>query len=293
MPKTTRYYLFFTLLLLLTACSSIKKETEKSAIITVTIEPLRFFTEQIVGSKFNVVSMVPKGVSPETYDPTPKQLMELNKSTAYIQIGYIGFEQAWMEKIKANTPNVRFFNASEGIQFIYGEDHHHGDHTHHGGVDPHTWNSTSNALLISKNILSFLKEIDPDNFQEYQQNYYRLVQEIKEVEKSIQLKMENRTGEAFMIYHPALSYFARDYQLTQLSIEEEGKEPTPSHLKHLIDLCKRYNIQVIFVQPEFDHKNAELIARETHTSIVSINPLSYNWKEEMLTIANALSQNHE
>ena len=85
-----------------------------------------------------------------------------------------------------------------------------------------------------------------------------------------------------MIYHPALSYFARDYGLHQISIEEGGKEPSPAHLKALIDLCQAEDVRVIFVQPEFDKRNAETIAQQTGTKVIPINPLSYDWEEEML-----------
>ncbi len=93
-----------------------------------------------------------------------------------------------------------------------------------------------------------------------------------------------------MIYHPALSYFARDYGLHQISIEAGGKEPSPSQLKELMQTCKKEGVRVIFVQEEFDKSNAELIAKETGTKIVRINPLSYDWKGEMIRIAQALKR---
>ena len=101
------------------------------------------------------------------------------------------------------------------------------------------------------------------------------------------------TAQSFMIYHPALSYFARDYGLQQISIEEGGKEPSPAHLKDLVDLCRQEDVRIIFIQPEFDRRNAEIIARETGTGIVPINPLSYNWEAEMLTVAQALTDHNK
>ena len=97
-----------------------------------------------------------------------------------------------------------------------------------------------------------------------------------------------KADRTFMIYHPALSYFARDYGLKQISIEEGGKEPSPAHLKKLIEESKKDSVKVIFVQQEFDLKNAKLIAKETGIRIVPINPLSYHWQEEMEQIAKAL-----
>ena len=91
---------------LFTACDS-KQSTSTKPTLTVTLEPLRYFTETIAGDKFKVVSMVPKGSSPETYDPTPQQLVNLDKSIAYLRIGYIGFEQAWMDKLTTNAPHLK------------------------------------------------------------------------------------------------------------------------------------------------------------------------------------------
>lgn len=93
-----------------------------------------------------------------------------------------------------------------------------------------------------------------------------------------------------MIYHPALSYFARDYGLHQIPIETGGKEPSPAHLKALIDTCKDEKVHVIFVQPEFDRRNAELIAKQTGTRVVDINPLSYDWEAEMMHTAKSLAE---
>ncbi|MDR3973802.1 MAG: zinc ABC transporter substrate-binding protein, partial [Bacteroides sp.] len=92
------------------------KKNDDKPVITVTIEPLRYFTEAIAGDEFTVVSMVPKGSSPETYDPTPQQLVDLAQSKAYFRIGYIGFEQTWTEKLTDNAPHLQFFDMSENVE---------------------------------------------------------------------------------------------------------------------------------------------------------------------------------
>lgn len=274
-------------ILMFSGCSTNKKGDKP--IISVTIEPLRYFTEAITGDKFEINSMVPKGSSPETYDPTPQQLVALSNSVAYVRIGYIGFELSWIDKIKENNPNLLFFDTSVGVDLIQAESHWHGDHEHKGGIEPHIWNSTVNAKVIAQNILKAVQTIDPDNSEYYKENYTLLLESIKETESKIDAILVNdKIQKGFMIYHPALSYFARDYGLEQISIEEEGKEPTPSHLKGLINKALDQNIHTIFIQPEFDKKNAEVIAKQTNSQIVSIYPLAYEWHEEMIKIAQAL-----
>ena len=268
------------------ACGHTPQQSEKP-VITVTLEPLRYFTEAIAGDCFEVVSMVPKGSSPESYDPTPQQLVNLSKSQAYLRIGYIGFEQAWMKKLEANYPTMKVYDTSKGVELIREEGHHHGNHYHEGGVEPHIWNSTQNASVIADNIYAALCEMDTDHQPEYKQRLDSLKQVIARTDADVRTLLANADS-TFLIYHPALSYFARDYGLHQISIEEGGKEPSPATLKTLIETCRREGAQVIFVQQEFDQRNAQLIADELGIEIVPINPLSHDWAEEMLRVANAL-----
>ena len=268
------------------ACGNTAQKSEK-AILTVTIEPLRYFTEAIAGENYQVVSMVPKGSSPESYDPTPQQLVNLSKSQAYFRIGHIGFEQAWMKKLEANCPDMKVYDTSKGIDLIRDKGHWHGDHFHEGGVEPHIWNSTQNALIIVDNIYQALCELDTTHQADYKYRLDSLKQSIQQTDAETRRLLENADS-TFLIYHPALSYFARDYGLKQISIEEGGKEPSPAQLKKLMETCRNENVHTIFVQQEFDQRNAQLIAHELGIDIVSINPLSYDWTEEMLQTAKAL-----
>ena len=295
-----RIYAIGTLLIvLLAAC---RPGGEKKAghpndkpIITVSIEPLRYFTEAIAGDRFNVVSMVPKGSSPETYDPTPTQLVSLSQSTAYLRIGFIGFEQTWMDRLTDNAPHLQVFDTSHGIDLLLQEGLHEEPHADkpyhiHSGPEPHVWNSPTNARIIAANVFKALCTLDRTHRDDYLARYDSLCTIIDRTDSLCrQMLAQPGADHAFMIYHPALSYFARDYDLLQLPIEAGGKEPSPAHLKELVDLCKEEEIRVIFVQPEFDRRNAELIARQTGTRVVDINPLAYDWEAEMLKTARELT----
>lgn len=298
--KDIRTLLLLSSCLLVAACTGRSSKSnngdEEKPVITVTLEPQRYFTEAIAGDKFKVVSMVPKGSSPETYDPVPQQLVSLGDSKAYFRIGYIGFEQTWMERLMNNTPHIQVFDTSKGIDLILNNgdhDHGHGHGPHDGhthAVEPHVWNSTANALIIAGNTYKALSQLDKANDAYYMARYDSLCQRIQHTDSLIRQQLSApEAAKAFMIYHPALSYFARDYGLHQISIEEGGKEPSPAHLKDLIELCKEEDVRVIFVQPEFDKRNAETIAQQTGTKVVPINPLSYDWEEEMLNVAKALA----
>lgn len=297
MRKIIYFSIWCVVLCVLAACMKREKGRSDAPTISVTIEPLRYFTEMIAGDKFNVVSLVPQGSSPETYDPTPQQLISVEKSDAYFRIGYIGFEQAWMDKLLANAPDLKVFDMSRGIDLIHeGTEEHLEDedlsetHSHEKGVEPHIWNSTQNALIISRNIYDALCKLDSTNIPYYTHRLDSLTDLIHRTDSQVRELLQDADS-AFMIYHPALSYFARDYGLNQIPIEKGGKEPSPAYLKELIQQCHDSGVRVIFVQPEFDKRNARLIADETQTEIVSINPLDYNWQSEMIKTAKAL--NHE
>ncbi|MCD8167148.1 MAG: zinc ABC transporter substrate-binding protein [Bacteroides sp.] len=284
------------LLLLLTGCIAActgNRASQQERTIAVTMEPLRYFTEAIAGDRFEVVSMVPKGSGPETYDPTPRQLVSLSNSVAYIRIGYIGFEVSWMDRILANNPGLPVYDTSKGIELIEEEGHFHGDHYHAGGIDPHTWNSTVNARIIAENIYQCLVSLDEANTAYYQQRYDSLLTEIDRTETEIRLLLAGLEGSVFIIYHPALTYFARDYGLEQICIEEDGKQPSPSYLRSMIHTCREKGVKVIFIQEEFDIRNAEIIAEATGTRTYTINPLNYDWQQEMVRTAHILKESHE
>ena len=277
------------LLLAFSSCSNTEKNDKPT--ITVTIEPLRYFTEVIAGDKFKVVSMVPAGSSPETYDPTPQQMVNLSKSVAYLRIGYIGFEQSWTAKLQENLPKLPFYDTSAGVNLIHQQCSHSHDNNapenHVHGVEPHIWNSTENAKIIANNICNALQELDSKNSEYYNSRLDSLTKIIEQTDEKIK-EIITDADKTFLIYHPALTYFARDYGLEQISIEEGGKEPSPAHLQSLIKLCKEKNAKIIFVQQEFDIRNAESIAKELGVEVVPINPLNYNWKEEMINTAQSL-----
>lgn len=277
----------------LSACQGKKEGGTRT--ISVTIEPQRYFAEKIAGDLFQINCVTPAGQSPETYDPTPQQMVQISQSQAYFRIGEIGFEQAWMKNLQSQNSDMVVFDLSEGMELIKneeeaheeGEAHHH--HHHHGSVDPHIWTSISGARVIAQNTCQAFIKLDPENQEIYRAGYQRLIEEIDSTEAEMKQLLQPLAGTAFIIYHPALTYFAREFGLKQLCIELDGKEPSPAQLKQLLEMATQSGAKVVFVQQEFDQKNAELIAKETGCRLVTINPLSYNWHDEMIRLATILA----
>lgn len=255
--------------------------------ITVTIEPQRYFAEKIAGGHFTVHTAVPPGQSPETYDPSPHEMVRIAQSRAYLQIGRIGFEQAWAGSIRENNPHVAFFDLSEGVEWIEDENEDANGHLH-GHFDPHIWTSTVNAEIIARNVLQALIQLDGAHEAVYRDNYLQLTGEIGATRLTLHGILDTLSCRTFVIYHPALTYFADEFGLTQLAIETEGKEPSAQSMRTLVDRARAAGVRVVFVQQEFDRKHAGQLAAEIHARIVEINPLDKQWDEQMVLIAKAL-----
>lgn len=285
--RNTKYALSLVLFsLILFSCTRKSDDTNK---LSVTIEPQRYFLEQIVADKFKVTSLIPSGANPESFDPTPSQMMLLDNSKAYIKIGFLGIENSLIDKIKKQS-KLQIFDCSIGIDVIEDKHDHNDQHQHgHDGGDPHYWSSTNSAKIILKNMLDEICQLDTLNKEFYTSNYLKELDKIDDTNKQIKDLLALSNSKAFIIYHPALSYFAAEYGLDQLSIEQEGKNPSPTHLKQLIDEAKAKNVKAVFIQAEYDSKNAEVIAQQLGAKTYTINLLSYNWHDEMINIAKAIA----
>ena len=277
----------FTIIALASCQTTPKKPSEK--IVFASILPLQYFVDQIAGSLYTSVVMVPPGVGPETYNPTPRQMGEMAKAGAYFANGFLGFEDAFLENFKSINPGLAFINTSTGVELIRADGHDHGDHQHEKGVDPHTWSSPDGARIIAKNIFDGMVKIDPANKAKFQENFDRLLTKIDSVDKVVKTILTNIPSRKFMVFHPALGYFARQYGLEQLSIEFEGKIPTPKHIQGIVEEAKVQNIKYIMIQREFDVENAEIIANETGSKVIQIDPLAYDWPGEMISLARKMA----
>ncbi len=283
-----RLFFILSVGILLAGCfSGVQKSKQK--VIFVSIVPLKYFADKIVGDNYKVEVTVPPGSGPETYSPTPKQMILLSEAQAYFSIGYLGFEQAWLENFRSSNPGLHLYPTSRRVDLIKDE-HQHGDHEHLQGVDPHIWSSPKTARLIAENIYNGMIQTDPENGDTYLKNLNALLVEIAKVDSTVTKLLAGASSKKFIIFHPALGYFARDYGLEQLSIEFEGKVPSPKHLQEVIDATKSGNIKFVLIQKEFDQRNAVIIARETGTRILQIDPLDYKWPEQMIDIAKKLSE---
>ena len=273
MCKIRLFLLFIISLFILTGCTGRKIIVENRAIVS--IAPLKPLVENILGDDFEVSVLVPLGASPETFEPTPKQLREVESARFVFGTGLLEFEQELLHRIARNE---QIINLSQGIELIAGScSHAHHNHQcgHAHGIDPHIWCSPKSLGKMAENIHSAIVREMPDSTK-YGERYNTLCTKLLELDEEVAEMCRQSHRSTFMIYHPALSYLARDYGLTQVAIENEGKEPSAKHLAHIIEQARNEGVKHIFYQSEFPASSVEIICRDTNATAVEINPLAEN-----------------
>lgn len=264
------------------------KNTIDRKTISVSIYPQEFLVKALLGDNVTVNTMVTKGNSPATYSPTPDQIKEINRSYLYLKIGHIGFEQAWSDRFMALNEGLKMIDTSEGLELISEEDYVHGNHVHSGGVDPHFWTSPKAMLHVLRNTEKALIDGYPEYKELIHKNKVGIEELLKEQDRKFEESLKSVNNKSFLIFHPAYTYLANDYGLVQISIENKGKEPGIQWLQKIMELANHHNIKVIFVQEEFDKKNAQIISEELNIPIVSVNPLAKDWDVEMNNLLDKL-----
>lgn len=271
--------LFLTILSVAVSCRDNMRQAPDRRVITVTIEPLRYFAECIAGDRFDVETMVPQGGNPETYEPSARQMMNLSHCVLYVKVGSIGFERTWMKKLEQNAPHAIIVDSSDGISMMK---------TENGIPDPHTWMSTANSLIIAENIYRALVKIDKKDSIYFKKNLENLIDSINHVDSEIRHLVRNAKTRSFLIYHPILTYYARDFGLTQIPLEEESREPSARQMHNIISRAKNERVKVFFVQKEFANRNINAVTESTGADTAEIDPLGYDWQNEMIKVARCL-----
>lgn len=253
----------------LSACSPQPASQEKT--LYVSILPMRSLVKEIVGEDFRIEVLVPPGASPETFEPTPRQFIGLNESQLVFNVGLLEFETALLDKIEDRTKIV---DLSRGIVRIEGSCAHAGrngsDHAH--GVDPHVWTSPRALQRMAENAYEAIHARWPDSAK-YTANHARLQEELRQLDLRTAEKIARSGIRYFIIYHPALTYYARDYGLRQEAVEADGKEPSAKRLTALIRQARKDGIGRILYQNQFPVSVVETIARDIGAECTEIDPL--------------------
>ncbi len=249
--------------------------------VVVSILPQQYFVQQIGSSYVDVNVMVGPGQNPATYEPTPQQIAALANADIYLGIG-VPFEKAWLSKIKKSNEKLIVVECCKSISNLNGHSHHDID------VDPHIWTSPKKVIQIVKLIEKSLIEIDAEHSAAYKTSAIKFIGELDNLDSNIKSKVINLAQRNLIVSHPSWSYFADEYGLTQISIEQEGKEIQARSMVKLIRSAKEKNIKAIFVQSQFNAKAAKIIAKEIDATVFELDPLAFNYIENMNIVADKI-----
>lgn len=253
--------------------------------LAVSIAPQKWLLDKIVGDKYEVVTLLTPEANPETYDPSTGSLMALQRSKIYFRTGTIGFEQASLPKIAENFPDLRIANSGKGISFVEG--------THNGpaGFDPHIWTSVRNARVMAKNMYEEVVKLDPANKAYYDRRYRNLDNELVDLDNELASRLASKKGSSFVIQHPSLSYFAKDYGLVQITLEQGGKEPTPKQMQQRLREAEKADATVFFVEKSHDSPAIRNIAEQLNLPVHEVTLLDYDWDKNLMKVADAIAGN--
>ena len=281
------------LLAFLVSCSPEPDHTDDARLLAyVSVAPQREFVQRIGGARVEVQALLRSGQSPHTFEPTPRQMMALSKARVFFSTGRLPFEERLIEKLRGQNAALTIVDTSEGVDLRTLHGHAHGDHQHHGHEepDPHIWLSPPAILVQAKTIANALSAADPGHAAEYEANQARFCKEVEEIHRANQEKLAPFKGRSFYVFHPAFGYFADAYGLKQEAVETGGKRPSPKQLQTLIESARREGVRVIFVQPQFDQRNAETVAKAINGVVVPLDPLSEDVLKNLDRMASKIAE---
>ncbi len=260
--------------------------------VCVSILPQAFFVQKIAGDLVNIEVLVKPGSSPATYAPKPSQRKLISDASLYFTIG-VAFEKNWLHRFSAVNDQMKLIDTTKKIEKIsmqednHHDHNHHAGHHHHAGLDPHVWLDPILVISQIEIIANALAAEDPQNAPIYLQNKDQFLKELHNIDIEIKKILAETKNRKFIVFHPSFGYFAKRYDLEQIAIEKEGKEPSVKHIKKVIDFAKEHHIKSIFVAPQFSQRSAKQIAKQIAGTVKNINPLSIKWDENMLNIAKS------
>lgn len=266
-----------------------KKKSDSKPEIVVSIPPQMFFVKAIGGDRVNVTSLLSSSADPETFEPTMSQQMAVINSQAYLPLGALPFERTITSRLRAENAKLAINDMGAGVVPLL--DTHGGEGSSHD-VDPHVWSSAKNARIMALNTLNTLVSIDSKNEDFYRANYARLDERLDSIDRCFTKIFETANPKpSFLVSHPSLSYFARDYGLNQISLMGSGNESSVNGMISKLKSAPDNKDLVFFYQQEFDGSKASAIAKEAKARLIEINPMNAEWEDEMQKLYDAFTLN--
>lgn len=280
---------FFSLFLLTSSLLTGDEASSLSHHVLVSVAPYKAFVESIAGDTVKVGVMVPAGASVHSYEPSLKEMLAAGKADLWFLIGET-FEIKASQAFKNHHPRMELVDLKQGVDLIYNDLHCHSGHSCQHGVDLHIWLSPKASMIQARLIAEKLTHLYPEHRQLYEKNLHFFLEQLKTLDLFVQETLKFLKDRVILVSHPAYGYFCRDYELKQLSIEFEGKDPTPFQLTILLDQARRLHITKVFIQPQYNSKGARLVAEYLGAKIIPLDPYSEDYIASIKQIALAFAK---
>ncbi len=266
--------------------------------VGVSIAPQAWLVDQVGGPYVKPLVLLPPGASPATYEPGPRQLADLGAARLYLAVG-VPYERAFLPRLRASQPQLTIAPMQAGIKLRRLEGHHHEGEAGHkeplpghgaGAPDPHVWLGPQQMQIMAVNTAQALGMIDHQHASIYQENLKKVLAELDSLNAELARTLAPLKGRTVLVYHPAYGYLLEAYGLKQEAVELEGKDPGPRRLARLIDEAKADGVKVIFVQPQFNPASAATVAKAIGGVVVSLDPLAYDYLNNLRAMAAKIAQ---
>jgi zinc transport system substrate-binding protein len=258
--------------------------------VFVTVAPLAWLVGQVGGEQVAVHSLVKPGQDPHGFEPGPRQIGALQQADAYLSLG-LPFERAWLPRVMAQNPSLRLVRLGD-VEAEDGHDHHHDGHDH-GGEDPHVWTDPRQMQAISVQVRELLSELAPEKAVVFASRQRALSASLEGLDLALARRFGAMSEKVFLVHHPAWGHLAERYGLTQLSIEQDGKEPGPRALAALADEVKRHGITTLFVEPQASDQLSHGLADSLGLAVVQLDPLAYDYEANMRRVAERIAEGQQ
>jgi zinc transport system substrate-binding protein len=275
-----KFYFSIFLFTLSFASDVLAEEISSGSVsVMVSIKPQVFLVERICGNSFQVSSMVPEGVFIENYEPTIAQVKALNHADLYIKIGHpkFEFESSMMNHYLESAEKMLIVNSLEGATLIE--------------EDPHPWTSPELVLVMADNIAKSCIQKRPNSADAIENNKAKFVTDLKKLQSELRATFKEDFGKSFIVGHPAWGYFAKEFGLKQVAIENEGKEPGIAQLMELVDLGKSLKIKTIFIQPGEPMDAVKIVANGLGAKVETISPMEVDLLSNLRNVSLEIKNN--
>lgn len=245
--------------------------TELPAIL-VSIPTYQPIVQDLIGEKATVHSVVPKGTHLHSFEPSPSGIEVIKRASLWFILGD-PFEQ----KILSSLPNIRprIIDLREGLLLISSH------HCQKEGADTHIWLSPRLMLQQLSTIASALKVAFPECSEHIDATLARYQQECDVLIQFGDTSLKMCSGKSIVIAHGAYGYLLHEYGISQLAIEQEGKEPTVRQLTTLLQAAEKEGVHTVFSLRQYSQRGIERVAKLLHAKIIELDPYSEDYFTSM------------